>query len=58
MVCTVFTPVFTVVYIVERLVIKTIYVLNKEILQFLGLKFAVSDQERVIMARVRYAKYQ
>ena len=32
----------------------TIYVLNKDILQFLGLKSAVYNQERVIMARVRY----
>ena len=34
--------------------LQTIYVLNKEILQFLGLKSAVYNQERVIMARVRY----
>ena len=48
-----FTPYFTAVYIVEPLVIKTIYVLNKEILQFLGLKSAVCNSERVIMACVR-----
>ena len=47
-----FTPFFTVVYIVEQLVLQTIYVLNKEILQFLGLKSAVYDQEQVIMARI------
>ena len=29
------------IYIAERLVLETIYVLNKEILQFLGLKSAV-----------------
>ena len=46
------TPFFTAVYIVERLVLQTIYVLNKEILQFLGLKSAVYDQEQVIMARI------
>ena len=38
----IFYPIFTAVYIVERLVLpETIYVLNKEILQFLGLKSAV-----------------
>ena len=37
------------VYIVERLVLKTIYVLNKENFQFLGLKYAVYNQELVIM---------
>ena len=31
----------------------TIYVLNREILQFLGLKTVVYNQERVMMARVR-----
>ena len=34
----IFTPFLTAVYIVERLVLQTIYVLNKEIFQFLGLK--------------------
>ena len=34
-------PIFTAAYIVERLVLKTIYVLNKEILQFLSLKSMV-----------------
>ena len=29
----IFTPFFTAVYIVERLVLQTIYILNKEILQ-------------------------
>ena len=42
------------VYIVEGLVLQTIYVVDKEILPFWGLKSAVSNQERVIMARVRY----
>ena len=37
MACIFFTPFFTVVYIVERLVLQTIYVLKKEILQFFGL---------------------
>ena len=36
-----FYLIFTAVYIVEWLVLQTIYVLNKEILQFLGLKSAV-----------------
>ena len=39
-------PFFTAVYIVERLVLQTIYVLNKEILQFLGLKSSVYNQEQ------------
>ena len=34
--------------------ITVIYVLKKEILQFLGLKSAVFNQEQVMMARVRY----
>ena len=41
----IFTLLFTAVYIVEQLVLQTIYVLNKEILQFLGLKFAVYNQD-------------
>ena len=50
------------VYIVERLVLQTIYVLNKEILQFLGqnprfINDRVSNQEQVIMARVRYLNF-
>ena len=44
---------FTVVNISERFVIQTIYVLTKEILQFLSLKSGVYNQERV-MAHVRY----
>ena len=36
-----FYPNFFAVYIVERLVLQTIYVLNKEILQFLGQKSTV-----------------
>ena len=42
------------VYNVEWLILQTIYVLNKEILQLLDLKSAVYNRERVIMARVRY----
>ena len=42
------------VYIIELFVLQTIYVLNKEILQFLGLKSAVYNRERVIRAHVRY----
>ena len=49
----IFTPIFTAVYIVEGLVLQTIYVLNKEILQYLDLKFAVYNQDRVIMAHVQ-----
>ena len=47
-----FTPFFT-TYIVERLVLQIIYELNIKILQFLGLKSAVYNQERVIMVRER-----
>jgi hypothetical protein len=35
--CIFFTPFFTAVYIVEWLILQTIYLLKKEILQFLGL---------------------
>ena len=35
------TPFFTAVYIVERLVLQTIYVLHKKILSLLGLKSVV-----------------
>ena len=52
--CIFFTPFFTAVYIVERLVLQTIYVLDKEILQFLDLKSVVYNRERIIMAHVRY----
>ena len=41
----IFYPIFTVVYIVERLVLQTIYLLNKESLQFVGPKSVVYDQE-------------
>ena len=37
----IFTLFFTVVYTVEQLVLQTIHVVNKEILQSLGLKSAV-----------------
>ena len=40
-----FTKSFTVVYILERLVLQTIYVLNEKILQYLGLKFPVYNQD-------------
>ena len=43
--CIVFTPYFTVVYIVEQLVSNTIYLLSKEILQFLGMKSAVYNHK-------------
>ena len=46
------------VYIVEQLILQTIYVLNKEILQFLGQKSrAVSNWEQVMMARVQKVKF-
>ena len=44
MACTFFAPFFTAVYILERLELQTIYVLNKEVL-----KSAVYNQKRVIM---------
>ena len=40
-----FTPFFTEVYTVKRLVLQTIYVSNQENLQFLGLKSLLYDQE-------------
>ena len=41
----IFYPIFTADYILERLVLQTIHVLNKEILQFLCLKSAVYNGE-------------
>ena len=41
----IFNPFFTAIYIVEWSVLQTIYVLNKEILQFQGLKSMVYNQE-------------
>ena len=49
----IFTPLFTVFYIVELLVLQTIYVLNQKILQFLGLKSAFYNQDWVIMGFVQ-----
>ena len=55
-----FTPFFPAVYIEERFILQTIYVLKTEILHFFKTKIrglytrAVTDQERVIVARVRY----
>ena len=40
------------VIIVEPLVLQTIYVLNKEIFQFMGLKSEVYNQERAILQRI------
>ena len=40
-----FYPFFTAIYIVEWLVLRTIYVENKQILQFLRLKSSVYNQE-------------
>ena len=37
-----------------HIILQTIYVLKREILQFLGLKSTVYNQERVIMAHIRY----
>ena len=50
----IFTPFFTAVYFVERLLLQSIFVQNKKILQFLSLKYAVYNPEQVLMARVRY----
>ena len=52
--CIFSTPFSTAVYIAVRLVLQTNYVLNKEIPQFLGLKPAVYNRERVTLERVRY----
>ena len=53
MACIFFTPFFIAVYIVERLVLQTIHVLNKEILQFLGQESAVYNRERFLIKSVR-----
>ena len=45
---------FTQVSLWLRLMLQTSYVLKKEILQFLSLKSAASNRERLMMARVRY----
>ena len=45
--CIFLTSFFTAIYIVFILVLQTIYVINKKILQFLGLKSAVHNQERL-----------
>ena len=45
-VCIFFPLFFTEVYIVERLVLQTSYVLNNKILQFWGTKSAVCNQKR------------
>ena len=42
----IFIPFFTAVYIVEWFVLQTIYVLNKEILQYLSLKSAIYNYEQ------------
>ena len=47
----IFSPFFTAVYIVERLVLQTIYVVNKEILQFLSLRSAVYNLDKFNGAR-------
>ena len=53
-----FTPIFDVVYNQERVILQTIHVLYKEILQFLGSEIcnlwlrAVSNQKRIIMASI------
>ena len=41
----IFYTIFTMIYIVECLVLRTIYVLNKEIIKFLGLKYPIYDQD-------------
>ena len=50
----IFYTIFTAAYIVDRLVLQTTYVLNKEILQSLSLKSPVCNQEQVVMARGWY----
>ena len=42
------------IYILERLVLQTMYVLKKDNLQSLGPKIRFYNQERVIMTRIRY----
>ena len=48
------TPFFTAVYIVEWLVLQTIYVPKKEMLWFLGKKSAVYNQERFMIKKSVY----
>ena len=51
MACIFFTPLLSAVYNVERLILQTIYIINKEILQFLGIKSAIYNQERFQIKR-------
>ena len=50
-----FYPIFTAVYVQKLLILQTIWLLSKEILQK---KSEVTNQERVIMARVLYMYLQ
>ena len=50
--CIFFTQFFTAVYIVEWLVLQTIYVINKEILQFLGLESMDYNRDRIQIKKV------
>ena len=45
----IFYPIFTAVYIEERFILQTIFVLKTEILHFLSLKSAVYTQERLLI---------
>ena len=54
----IFTPFITAVYIVEQLVLQTIYVLNKEILQFLGLKSASTIYRILLLTMNDFLAYQ
>ena len=49
-----FRPFFTAAYIAKGLLVLKIYVLKKEIRQFLGLNSAVYNREQVIIPRERY----
>ena len=54
MVCIFFTPFFTAAYIVELLVLQTIYVVNKKIHQFLGIKIFSIIIESSFKSRAGY----
>ena len=51
----IFYPIFHCGLYCKQLMLQTSFVLNKGIFQFLGLKSAVYNQERVIMERLRYS---
>ena len=51
-------PFLTMVYNQERLILETIYVVNKEILQFLGPKYAGYDRARTVNVYYSFFRFE